>query len=73
MKCMGDVLQYRKQSKFPALWGSILELWDQAARVYSRKVHNPFCSHDSQIEMIRLTLITVVYWKILADIIFFSL
>ena len=38
MKCMGDVLQYRKQSRYPALWGSMLELWEQAARVYSRKV-----------------------------------
>ena len=38
MKCMGDVLRYRKLSKCPALWASILELWEQAARVYSRKV-----------------------------------
>ena len=45
MKCMGDILQYRKQSKFPALWGGMLELWEQAARVYSRKVQNLLCIH----------------------------
>ena len=38
MKCMGDVLSYRKFAKYPVLWSSIQDLWEQAARIYSNKV-----------------------------------
>ena len=38
LKCMGDIISYRKLTKYPVLWSTIQELWEQASRIYSNKV-----------------------------------
>eukprot|EP00596_Hydrurales_sp_CCMP1899_P001210 CAMPEP_0119050542 /NCGR_PEP_ID=MMETSP1177-20130426/70529_1 /TAXON_ID=2985 /ORGANISM="Ochromonas sp, Strain CCMP1899" /LENGTH=304 /DNA_ID=CAMNT_0007029069 /DNA_START=72 /DNA_END=983 /DNA_ORIENTATION=- len=38
MKNMGEVLQYRRMSKHPMIWQDILDLWEEAASIYSKVI-----------------------------------